>query len=118
MYRYLCVCLLGIFQPGGKNATVALYDSCETEDTGGNNALGISHPLESYGHEDCIPFSGDSIDWEVKFKNGNTLDSLKNKTLIFEVKFTDGTLYSISGDYTDVFNTQAARFRKFGILPR
>ena len=100
-----------------QNATVAVYDSCESEDMGGN-VLGMAVPLEGYGHEDCIPFGGDSIDWTVCYKNGRTLDELKNKTLVFEVKFTDGSLYSISGDFTDVFNTQAARFRKFGILPR
>lgn len=100
-----------------KGATLGVYVSAESEIVGDSNALGHSKAVEGYGHEDCVPFSGDSTDWVPVFKNGKTLDELKNKTLVFEIKFSDGCIYSISGDYTDVFNTQAARYRKFGLLP-
>ena len=99
-----------------KNVTVAVFDSCESEHVGGN-VLGFSVPVEGYGHEDCIPFSGDSTDLTIEYKNGKLLDDLKGKTLVFEIRFNDGTIYSVSGNYEDVFNTQAARYRKFGILP-
>lgn len=97
-------------------ATVAVLDSAETEDMGGN-VLGIARPMEGFGHEDCEPFSGDSIDWVPKFKNGRTLDELTGKTIVFEIKFRDGRLFSLSGDFTNVSNTQAARYRKFHVLP-
>ena len=99
-----------------KHATVAVYVSDESDLVSGN-VLGISKPIPGYSHEDCIPFSGDSTNFVPQYKNGNLIDSLKGKTLVFEIVFTDGKLYSLSGDYTDVSNTQGARYRKFGVLP-
>jgi hypothetical protein len=99
-----------------QHATVAVYISDESELVS-SNVLGIARPLPGYTHEDCIPFSGDSRDFCPVYKSGKTLDELIGKTIVFEIRFTDGTLYSISGDYTDVFNTQAARYRKLGIMP-
>ena len=99
-----------------KRATMAVYCSSETENLGGN-VLGISHPIEGCAHEDCVPFEGDSTDWVPRFKSGKTLDSLTGKTLVFELRWEDGEVWSLSGNYTDVFNTQAARYRKFGVLP-
>ena len=99
-----------------KRATMAVYCSSETENLGGN-VLGISHLIEGCAHEDCVPFEGDSTDWVPQFKSGKTLDSLTGKTLVFELRWEDGEVWSLSGNYTDVFNTQAARYRKFGVLP-
>lgn len=100
-----------------KRATVAVYCSNESENVGGN-VLGISHLVEGYSHDDCIPFEGDSTDWVPTYKNSNTLDALKGKTLVLEVRYEEGELYSISGDFTLLFNTPAARYRKFGVLPK
>ena len=99
-----------------QHATVAVYISDESELVS-SNVLGIARPLPGYTHEDCVPFTGDSTDFCPVYKSGKTLDELIGKTIVFEIRFTDGTLYSISGDYTDVFNTQAARYRKLGIMP-
>jgi hypothetical protein len=35
---------------------------------------------------------------------------------VFEVKFEDGELFSFRGDFTDVFNVEAAVYRKYGVL--
>ncbi len=99
-----------------KHATVAVYASDESTPVSGN-VLGMAKPLRGYTHEDCIPFSGDSTDFIPQYRNSNRLDTLKGKTLVFEIVFTDGKLYSLSGDYTDVSNTQGERYRKLGILP-
>ena len=99
-----------------KDATVAVYTSNETENVGGN-VLGISAPVSGYAHEDCVPFSGDTTDWIPTYQNGKTLHDLAGSVLVFEIRFRDGTLYSLAGDYTDVFNTEGARYRKSGILP-
>lgn len=101
-----------------EKATVAVHITKEDEETtGGTNVLSFSNPLPGYGHDDCVPFSGDSVDWIPTWKNGKKLDDLKGNTLIFELKFNNGQVFSFGGEYTDVFNTEAARYRKFGILP-
>lgn len=99
-----------------KNATAAVYITDESEILTGNIG-GQAKALEGYGHEDCVPFSGDSVDWIPQYKSGKKVDELKGKTLVFELKFNDGEVFSLSGDFIDVYNTQAARFRKFGVLP-
>ena len=104
------------FNLKAKNATVAVYTTEETEDVGGN-ALAFSRLIEGMGHEDCLPFGGDSTDWSPIYKTGKKVDDLKGKTLVLELRFLDGEVFSIAGEYTDVYNTQAARYRKFGVMP-
>ena len=99
-----------------KKATVAVYVSDESEIVSGN-ILGITKSIDGYGHEDCILFTGDSTDWVPQYKSGKKIEELSGKTIVFEVKFEDGEVFSLSGDYTDVYNTQAARYRRFGVLP-
>ena len=99
-----------------KRATVAVYSSSADEIVLGN-VLGHTCPIQGMAHEDCIPFSGDSRDWIPTFKNGKRLGDFKGETLVIELRFEDGELYSLSGDYADAFNTEAARYRKFGIMP-
>ena len=94
-----------------KSATIAVYES-----TGDDN-LGRAKPVEGYTHEDCIEFSGDTTDWVPKFKNGNTLDALKGRTIVIEVKINEGAIYSIEGDFLPVKNLPASRYRTLGIRP-
>ena len=98
-------------------ATVAVYSSSQDEAVFGN-ALGHTRPLAGFSHEECIPFSGDSTDWIPTYSSGKILDEYKGATLVFEIKFEDGELYSLSGDYIDAFNTEAVRYRRFGVLPQ
>lgn len=99
-----------------QKATLAVHIADESEDVGGN-VLGFSHLVEGMGHEDCIPFGGDSTDWVPEYTTGKKVSELSGKTLVFELKFEDGEVYSFAGDFTDVYNTQGARFRKYGVIP-
>ena len=81
------------------------------------NTLAFTKPVEGMGHEDCIPFSGDSTEWVPEFKSGKTLDELCKKTIVIEIKYKNGELFSLSGDFVDCYNTQAARYRKYGRMP-
>lgn len=93
-------------------ATVAVYSTeSEKQDL---NVLGIATPLEGYSHEDCIEFSGDSTAWVPEYKSGKRVAELVGKTLVFEIRFDDGEIYSLGGDYTDIFNVEGAVYRGYG----
>lgn len=94
-----------------ENATMAVYESL------GDDVLGTAHNLEGYTHNDCIAFSGDSTKWIPQFKGGKTLNELSGKTLIFEIKFKNGSLYSLEGDCTPVMNLEGTRYREYNTLP-
>ena len=99
-----------------KKATLGVFVTDDSEMVEGN-VLGFARPIEGYRHEDCVPFSGDSTDWAPEYKSGKKIEELKGKTLVFELRLEDGEVYSLSGDYTDLFNTQAARYRYLNVLP-
>ena len=81
------------------------------------NTLAFNKPYPGMTHEDCIEFSGDEISWTPKYKSGKSFEELRGKTVIFELKMKNGEVFSLSGDCTDIYNTQAARYRKHGTLP-
>lgn len=99
-----------------KRATVGVFVTDDSELVEGN-LLGFARPIEGYTHEDCIPLSGDLTDWVPKFKDGRKIDELSGKTLVFELRLEEGEVFSLSGDYIDLFNTQAARYRYLNVLP-
>ena len=87
-----------------EKATMAIYDHT------GEKCLVASH-------EDCIPFSGDSIAWEPRWKNRENLDDLIGKLLVFELKLENGSVWTLSGDYTLLQTTEAFRYQHSGIVP-
>jgi hypothetical protein len=99
-----------------KKATMAVYETASTKDKP-YNPLGIATPLAGYSHEDCNCFDGNNLNWIPTFKTGKTLDELKGKTIVFEIKFYDGEIYSIFGEMTPVFNVPAERYRLSGKVP-
>jgi hypothetical protein len=73
--------------------------------------------MDGFSHEDCIAFEGASTNWTPEFKSGKKISDLEGKTLIFELKFEDGEIYSIYGEMTPVFNVPAARYRINNEMP-
>ena len=80
------------------------------------NVLGIARPLMGYSHEDCVPFTGDSTDWIPTYTSGRTVSELVGKTIVFEIRFENGEVFSFGGDYTDAFNVEAEVYRRHGVL--
>lgn len=97
-----------------KKATLAVY--C-VDNSYKINTDGICKVVDGMDHDDCIPFTGDTTDWIPKFKTAKTLANLKGQCLTFEIKFSDGELYSISGDMIPLFSVEGDHYRRFGILP-
>ena len=73
-------------------------------------------PQLRLSHEDCELFFGSSTDWHPHWKNGATLDDLKGKTIVIEVRFRDGSIYSCSGNGTALMDLEAERYRQFGTI--
>lgn len=67
-------------------------------------------------HEDCIPFSGDCTEWTPEWKNG-TPDELAGELINIEIRFWNGSLYSISYDGVAMNETEAMRYEKFHVIP-
>ena len=86
------------------HATVAIYDM-------------TSKTRTVRSHEDCVPFSGDSICWHPIWKGHATCDDLIGKLVVFELRMENGEVWAVEGDYTLLKTTEAFRFRKFGTIP-
>ena len=57
-------------------------------------------------------------DWKPQWTSGVQLSSLKEKVIIIEIKMTDGSIYSISGDGIQLMNIEASRYRRFKATPK
>lgn len=72
--------------------------------------------LDGFDHADCAPFRGDCDAWQPRFRGGS-LNNLKGKALIFEIRLKNGCLYSVSGDMKPLTYQQGRRYRRLGIAP-
>ncbi len=87
-------------------ATVAVYTA------GADRVI----PLPGFGHEDCAAFTGDATAWQPVWKGG-PLAAHAGKSLVFELRFSGGEVYSLSGDCTPMMYVQARKYEHFGTLP-
>ena len=80
--------------------------------------LGIHpvRPIDGFGHEDFIPFSGDNTHLSLQWKN-HSLDELTGKILYLEFKFSKGDVYSVSGSLTPMMICDLARYHLYGTIP-
>lgn len=74
-----------------------------------------SRPIVGFGHEDCQPFSGDNVAWSVRFSQD--LKTLKGRVVVLEIRLRDGSIWSISGNFVPLMNTQAMRYERWGEIP-
>ena len=65
-----------------------------------------------FTHNDCEPFVGDSTHWTPRWKGGG-VDQFKGRNLVFEVRFQNGEIYSISGNTTPMMFVQARQWERF-----
>lgn len=66
---------------------------------------------------DCIPFVGDSFEWAPEWRNKD-YSVIIGKPVSLEIKYCNGLIYKIEGDFTLFFTTmQIRRYLKNGILP-
>ncbi len=73
-------------------------------------------PRPGFSHEDCAAFRGDATDWKPRWKGGS-LAPFVGQSLVFEIKFSGGELYSISGNFIPMMYVQARKYGNFGVVP-
>ena len=54
-------------------------------------------PVDGYSYEDCLPFTGDSLDWTPGWRDGRGLDALAGEVLRIGVRLANGRLYAVRG---------------------
>ena len=96
-----------------ENATMAVIDT--SGDDPASHVWGMDAAAPGFDHDFCEPFSGDSVCWRPRF-GGRDLEELKGRVIILEIRYTRGVLYSVSGEIEPLSNTEAARWRKTGLL--
>jgi len=74
--------------------------------------------ISGYSFDDCIPFSGDNIDWRPTWKDGKTLDALSGKAIRIEVQLNSSRLYAIRGDFVNMLGRQKNAFDSDGTIPQ
>lgn len=88
-------------------ATVAVYRADEANGT---------EPVPGFGHSDCAPFSGDAVRWIPAWKGGG-LAGFTGQSLVFELRFTGGEVYSLSGNCIPMMFVEARKQERFGTVP-
>ena len=96
-----------------EHATMALIDTSGEHPA--SQAWGTDESAPGFDHADCVPFSGDSTCWHPVFAGGS-YERFKGRVLIVEIKYTNGSLYSVSGSLRPLTNTQSARYRGLGVI--
>lgn len=89
-------------------ATCAFYDDNVTDF--------FRKPIDGFSHEDCVPFTGDSTSWTPQFKE-HSVEELKDKVFMIEIKLTNGRLYAIRGNFRKMMATEVFQYNYSGKLP-
>lgn len=86
----------------------------------GDVAVGVldseSKPIEGFGCADCVMRRTDGTHLAPSFTGGG-MENFNGKVIVLEIRWKRGSLYSFSGNFVNMMNTEAWRYLKFGMLP-
>ncbi len=71
-------------------------------------------PIAGFEFANCTPFTGDSTHWVPQW-NGHDISELAGKAVCLHIKFANGEIYAINGDFTPVTCHEAIRYSTQGI---
>lgn len=75
-----------------------------------------AQPIAGFSHEECDPFSGDSVAWQPAWQGRS---SAGIDTAAIEIRILSGRIYAIRGDFEIFYtNAQYRRYLQDGNLPR
>jgi len=73
--------------------------------------------LEGFDYSNCEQFNGDSLNWSPKWTGGKLTD-INDRVVSLEIKFYNGVLWAIDGDFVMSYTTMASRrYNNFKIRP-
>ena len=75
-------------------------------------------PCEGYTFEDCLPFKGDDLFWEPKWRNGATVSAFSGKAVRLEVQLYNGRIYAIRGDFDVIHAGEYKQLTEHGNRPK
>lgn len=72
--------------------------------------------VEGFNYDDCEMFYGDSKSWKPQWKR--SINDVKDRALSLEIKFFNGIVWAIQGDFVISYTTMSSRrYNKFKIMP-
>lgn len=71
-------------------------------------------PVEGYRYEDCLAFTGDSLDWTPSWSDGRRLNALTGDVLRIGVRVANGRLYAVRGNLDFVTFVEARSYTQNG----
>ena len=75
-------------------------------------------PFEGYTFEDCIPFKGDDLFWEPRWKDNKTVSKFLDDAVRLEVQIYNGRIYSIRGDFIVIHAGEYKQLKAQGVRPK
>ncbi len=56
-------------------------------------------PIKGFTFHDVIPFTGDKIEYEPRWKSNRSLENLLERPVYLEIEITEGAIYAIRGEF-------------------
>jgi hypothetical protein len=73
--------------------------------------------MEGYSFAECIPYSGDNLNWSPIWTSGKKMSELAGEIITIEIYMRGTRLYAIKGDFIPLIVPQIEKFKHFGTIP-
>jgi hypothetical protein len=73
--------------------------------------------IEGYSYDDCLPFTGDALDWSPRWTGGRGLASFTGQAIRLEIEMNNARIYAIRGDFLPLSGRELRSFVAEGETP-
>jgi hypothetical protein len=77
----------------------------------------VGEVIEGYSYADCLPFTGDALDWSPRWTGGRGLAPFTGQAIRLEVEMNNARIYAIRGDFLPLSGRELRSFMDRGEKP-